>query len=108
MPSTGCRRPRRGTIFGRDVDGSRIGVARGVRQALIGKIIGDDGHGNSDAMCDGIRWAVDQRGSGHLHVRRLRFPRHGDHMEALRVLGLERGRGVYPCGVDPAGSMLLA
>jgi subtilisin family serine protease len=49
-----------GTVFGRDVDGSRIGVARGVRQALIGKIIGDDGRGNSDAMCEGIRWAVDQ------------------------------------------------
>lgn len=50
-----------GTIFGRDVDGSRIGVARGVRRALIGKIIGDKGHGDSAAMHDGINWAVAQK-----------------------------------------------
>lgn len=30
------------------------------------------------------------------------------HMEALRVLGLERRCGVYSCGVDPAGSLLPA
>lgn len=28
-----------GTIFGRDVDGVRIGVARGVRDALVGKVL---------------------------------------------------------------------
>jgi subtilisin family serine protease len=48
-----------GTIFGRDVDGSRIGVARGVQKALIGKILGDDGAGSTDTMCKGITWAVD-------------------------------------------------
>jgi hypothetical protein len=30
------------------------------------------------------------------------------HMEAVRVLGLERGCGVYSCGVDAAGSLLPA
>ena len=34
-----------GTIFGRDVDGMRIGVARGVKKALIGKVLGRDGGG---------------------------------------------------------------
>ena len=47
-----------GTIFGRDVDGTRIGVARGVERALIGKVLGDDGSGNSDMLFRGIQWAV--------------------------------------------------
>ena len=32
-----------GTIFGRDVDGKRIGIARGVKKALIGKVLSDTG-----------------------------------------------------------------
>ncbi|MDQ3644958.1 MAG: S8 family serine peptidase, partial [Actinomycetota bacterium] len=32
-----------GTIFGRDVEGTRIGVARGVSRALIGKVLDDGG-----------------------------------------------------------------
>jgi subtilisin family serine protease len=49
-----------GTVFGRDVDGHRIGVAFGVSQALIGKVLGDDGGGTSEMAFQGIRWAVDQ------------------------------------------------
>jgi subtilisin family serine protease len=49
-----------GTIFGRDVNGSRIGVARGVRQALIGKVLGDNGRGSSDAVYNGLIWAMSQ------------------------------------------------
>lgn len=49
-----------GTIFGRDVDGTRIGVARGVTEARIGKVLGDDGSGDTDMMLRGINWAVDQ------------------------------------------------
>ena len=49
-----------GTIFGRDVGGRRIGVARGVTQALIGKVLGDDGSGSSDMIFRGIQWAVDE------------------------------------------------
>jgi subtilisin family serine protease len=48
-----------GTIFGRDVDGTRIGVAPGVDQALIGKVLGDNGSGNSDMIFRGIQWALD-------------------------------------------------
>jgi subtilisin family serine protease len=47
-----------GTVFGRDVDGVRIGVAPGVTDALIGKVLGDDGSGDSDMLFRGIQWAV--------------------------------------------------
>ncbi|MDQ4070555.1 MAG: S8 family serine peptidase [Actinomycetota bacterium] len=48
-----------GTIFGRDVDGARIGVALGVERALIGKVLGDDGSGSSEMLFSGIQWAVE-------------------------------------------------
>jgi len=49
-----------GTIFGRDVEGKRIGIARGVSRALIGKVLNDDGGGGSEMLFRGIRWAVEQ------------------------------------------------
>jgi subtilisin family serine protease len=48
------------TIFGRDIDGSRIGVARGVNRAMIGKVLSDTGAGTSEATFRGITWALDQ------------------------------------------------
>lgn len=48
-----------GTIFGRDVGGSRIGVARGVEKALAGKILDDSGEGDSTMIFSGIQWAVE-------------------------------------------------
>lgn len=48
-----------GTIFGRDVDGKRIGVAPGVRRALIGKVLGRQGGGSSEQIVSAIQWAVD-------------------------------------------------
>lgn len=45
------------TIFGRDVGGRRIGVARGVSKALIGKVLGRQG-GTTVAVIEGIQWAV--------------------------------------------------
>jgi subtilisin family serine protease len=49
-----------GTIFGREVEGTRIGVAPGVSLALIGKVLGDDGRGDSDMLFRGIQWAVQE------------------------------------------------
>lgn len=49
-----------GTIFGRDVNGTRIGVARGVSRVLVGKVLRDDGGGDSDMVFRGIQWAVQQ------------------------------------------------
>jgi subtilisin family serine protease len=48
-----------GTVFGRDVDGVRIGVARGVRRALIGKVLADNGSGSSEALFSGMTWAAE-------------------------------------------------
>lgn len=49
-----------GTIFGRDVGGTRIGIARGVKKALIGKVLNDTGGGTSEMMFRGMQWALDQ------------------------------------------------
>ncbi|MEO1088086.1 MAG: S8 family serine peptidase, partial [Acidobacteriota bacterium] len=46
-----------GTVFGRDVNGNRIGVARGVKKAIIGKVLGQ-GSGSSGDIVDAIQWAV--------------------------------------------------
>jgi subtilisin family serine protease len=47
-----------GTVFGRDVDGLRIGVAPGVETALIGKVLDHEGRGRSEQIVDGLIWAV--------------------------------------------------
>jgi len=47
-----------GTIFGRDVNGLRIGVARGVTKALIGKVLGPGG-GSSATLATAITWAYE-------------------------------------------------
>ena len=49
-----------GTIFGRDVGGVRIGVARGVSRALIGKVLNDEGNGSTFNVLLGMQWALDQ------------------------------------------------
>ncbi len=46
-----------GTVFGRDVNGTRIGVAPGVTKAFIGKVLGAGG-GGSDQIVQAIQWAV--------------------------------------------------
>jgi len=49
-----------GTIFGRAVNGMRIGVAPGVRKALIGKVLDRNGGGSSEGIVAAILWAADQ------------------------------------------------
>lgn len=49
-----------GTVFGRAVEGTRLGVAPGVTSALIGKVLGDDGSGDSEMLFRGIQWAVQE------------------------------------------------
>jgi subtilisin family serine protease len=49
-----------GTILGREVQGTRIGVATGVTRLLAGKVLGDDGGGDSDMIFRGIQWALQQ------------------------------------------------
>ncbi|MGL4373211.1 MAG: S8 family serine peptidase, partial [Shewanella sp.] len=50
-----------GTIFGRDIGGQRIGIARGVKKALIGKVLGDDGAGSSEMIFQALQWAQKER-----------------------------------------------
>lgn len=47
-----------GTIFGAGVNGVRIGVARGLSRALIAKVLGDDGSGDTTACFRAIEWAL--------------------------------------------------
>jgi subtilisin family serine protease len=64
-----------GTVLGRDVDGTRIGVAPGVGKALIGKVLGDNGRGGSDWMFRAMQWAV-QNGARVVSISiELDFPR---------------------------------
>ena len=49
-----------GTVFGRDVQGTRIGVARGVTDALIGKVLDADGFGSSEMLFEALKWASGQ------------------------------------------------
>ena len=46
-----------GTIFGRDVNNTRIGIGRGVKKAMIGKVLGGNG-GGSDVVMQAIQWAT--------------------------------------------------
>jgi subtilisin family serine protease len=47
-----------GTLFGGSVEGVRIGVAPGVKQALVGKVLDQDGAGSTECMLDGLLWAI--------------------------------------------------
>jgi subtilisin family serine protease len=46
-----------GTIFGRDIEGQRIGIARGISTAVIGKVLGPGG-GDSAQIAKAIQWAI--------------------------------------------------
>jgi subtilisin family serine protease len=48
-----------GTVFGRDVSGLRIGVARGIDGAFIGKVLTSKGRGTSTMLFNGIKRALE-------------------------------------------------
>jgi subtilisin family serine protease len=48
-----------GTIFGQDVNGIRIGIARHIKSALIGKVLGEGG-GSSATLARAIQWALQE------------------------------------------------
>ena len=49
-----------GTVFGRDVDGTRIGIARGASNAIIGKVLDDQGRGSTASVLKALHWAGSQ------------------------------------------------
>lgn len=50
-----------GTIFGRDVDGIRIGIATGIEHAFIAKVLGQNGGGSSASLFKAILWALEMK-----------------------------------------------
>jgi subtilisin family serine protease len=70
-----------GTIFGRDVTGTRIGVARGVTRALIGKVIGPTG-GSSDHIVSAMQWALDNGANVISMSLGIDFPGYQAQLEA--------------------------
>ena len=70
-----------GTIFGRTTDGTRIGVALGVKRALIGKVIGAEG-GSSDQIVRAIQWAVDNGANVVSMSLGIDFPGYQEQLQA--------------------------
>lgn len=60
-----------GTIFGQDVDGRRIGIARGIDRALIAKVFDDKDESETTALFDAMTWA--QRGGADIISMSLGF-----------------------------------
>ncbi len=73
-----------GTIFGRDIDGMRIGIARGVTEVLIGKVLDDKGQGTTDAVLEGLKW-VHSNGANVVSMSLgFDFPKMQDRLMASR------------------------
>lgn len=70
-----------GTIFGRELDGLRIGVAPGVTRALIGKVLGSGG-GGSDAVASAMIWARDNGADVISMSLGIDFPGYVAHLRA--------------------------
>src|SRR5262249_15571769 len=71
-----------GTIFGRTTDGCRIGVAPGIRKALIGKVIGAGGS-STDAIFKAILWAY-QSGAQVISMSLgMDFPRYQEKLSVI-------------------------
>lgn len=50
-----------GRDLGRDLGGTRIGVARGLTDLLVGKALADDGSGRSEDFLQSVLWALRHR-----------------------------------------------
>jgi subtilisin family serine protease len=87
-----------GTIFGRAVDGLRIGVAPGIRRALIGKVLDGNGRGSTEGIVRGIQWALDEGANLISMSLGMDFPGLIEHLraslppEAATSIGLEAYR----------------
>lgn len=62
-----------GTILGRNVEGKRIGVARGITRALVGKVLDPRGGGDTGGLAKAIVWAVENGARVILTSPRLDF-----------------------------------
>ena len=74
-----------GTIFGRDVKGRRIGVAPGIKNVLIGKVLGPNG-ASSDAVYRAIMWAMENRADVISMSLAVELPRIVEYYETIEML----------------------
>lgn len=84
-----------GTIFGQDVNGTRIGVARNINKALIGKVLGEGG-GSSVTIAQAINWAVNEGANVISMSLGIDFPGYVNRL--VELLGVK---------IEPATSMAL-
>lgn len=68
-----------GTIFGQDVDGVRIGIARHIKRALIGKVLGEGG-GSSATLAKAIQWALHEGANVISMSLGIDFPGYVDYL----------------------------
>jgi len=78
-----------GTIFGRDVKGTRIGIAKGVSNALIGKVIGKEG-GSTEEIIRAVTWALSN--GAHVISMSLGMDYVGLQRELVKTYGLSEER----------------
>jgi subtilisin family serine protease len=62
-----------GTIAGREVNGYRFGVAPGVEELLVGKVLGSEG-GSTDALMKAMLWALESEANVMSMSLGLDFP----------------------------------
>lgn len=74
-----------GTIFGQDVNGTRIGVARSISRALIGKVLGEGG-GSSLTIAQAIQWAANEGANIISMSLGIDFPGYVDFLVSQRGL----------------------
>lgn len=92
-----------GTIFGRSLNGMRIGVAPGVKKALIGKVLGREG-GSSSQICDAIAWAIDNGANVISMSLGMDFP---GHVQDLKNRGIPQDVAVSMALEDYRKNVLL-
>lgn len=70
-----------GIIFGRDTSGCRIGIARGIKQALIGKVFGPGG-GTTGSIVRALHWALQKEAHVISMSLGMDFTRHREYLKA--------------------------
>lgn len=68
-----------GTIFGQDVRGIQIGIARNIEKAVIGKVLGAGG-GSSATIARAIEWAVEEGANVISMSLGIDFPGYVDYL----------------------------
>ncbi|QDU11272.1 S8 family peptidase [Gimesia aquarii] len=90
-----------GTIFGESINGVRIGVAPGIKKALIGKIIGRQGT-TSVQLQRGLQWAIENGANIVSMSLGFDFPRYTKKLceELPRDVAFSRALRAYQQNLD--------